>query len=550
MQSRRLCQWHRQLAAEKEALVERKKRRIMAEVGNGEIVRVRSKKPEPGWINGTVNRISTTSSGPSRARIGVSHLSVPLAWNSDEHFGTRGEGRMYSMFAVLQTTSNVIDSRIVTAIDRTCTDVNFPESFIFENQTVDFEIEISLYSARTDNHGDINQSLKTKLTRSLGRKLGAAYRSNLSNEDAIFDPSVTCPDTAANASFRLLGRTILTLQDAKPRTGIYDLRLSSSAESYGPPLYGHIRCRVVAQPNSVVMPLSEGVLTVRPFDEERVYQNVRCRLQAGVLSCSTSDPAQSTRSEQTVLHIYFTKDSRVISSAYAKSIIVTSDRYLSNGRREKQYLLTADSEEDIAAWKHAFNLQICDCERWGEFAVSSVKLTSEPRSAQPATVSRTNGRRLYDEIQINSGSTSIPSCSVSTVRETYSPYRYLPEPSTFAPFSPPAKVHQTAPPGRRRSRAPVQTLFQPAADGEPRYIINLAVGDVNGSSSTPIYCETNPSQRIQNDEPADIWQRRNYQHSESSESQDSGRFKGLRKSWQRSFGALLSRKTPIEVARF
>lgn len=59
-----------------------------------------------------------------------------------------------------------------------------------------------------------------------------------------------------------------------------------------------------------------------------------------------------------------------------------------------------------------------------------------------------------------SGSTSIPSCSVSTVRETYSPYRYLPEPSTFAPFSPPAKVHQTAPPGRRRSRAPVQTLFQ------------------------------------------------------------------------------------------
>lgn len=37
-----------------------------------------------------MHRISSLSNGPSRARIGISHLSVPLAWNSDEHFGTRG----------------------------------------------------------------------------------------------------------------------------------------------------------------------------------------------------------------------------------------------------------------------------------------------------------------------------------------------------------------------------------------------------------------------------------------------------------------------------
>ncbi|KHN77068.1 Rhotekin, partial [Toxocara canis] len=550
-QSRRVCQWHSQLVAEKEALIERKRGRIMAEIGNSEPVRMRVKKPEPGWINGTLNRISTTSSGPSRARIGVSHISVPLAWNSDEHFGTRGEGRMYSMFIVLQTKSNVIDSRIMTAIDRTCTDVNFPESFIFENQTVDFEIEISLYSARTDNHGDINLSLKSKLTRSLGRKLGAAYKSSLPNEDAIFDPSVTCPDTAANATFRLVGRTVLTLKDAKPKSGIYDLSLSSSAESCGPPLYGHICCRVVAQPNSVVMPLSEGVLTVRPLDEDRVYQNVRCRLQAGVLSCSMSNSARNSRSEQSLLHIYFSKDSRVLSSRYAKSLVVTSDRYLSIGRRDKQYLLTADSEEDIAAWRHAFTLQICDCERWGEFAVSSVKLTCEPRSTQSATVSRANGRRLYDEIQINNGATAMAGyTAANTVREACNPYRYLPEPSTFAPFSPPTKSHQTAPSGRRRSRAPVQTLFQPSTDDEPRYIINLAVGDVNAVSSTRNYYDANLPQPSQNGDFMDNWHQREYQPSDSYGSHESGRFKGLRKSWQRSFGALLNRKASIEVSRF
>lgn len=34
------------------------------------------------------------------------------------------------MFVALQATNNVNDSRVVTAIDRTCTDVAFTDSFI------------------------------------------------------------------------------------------------------------------------------------------------------------------------------------------------------------------------------------------------------------------------------------------------------------------------------------------------------------------------------------------------------------------------------------
>lgn len=47
-----------------------------------------------------------------------------------------------------------------------------------ENQPVDFEIELSLYSAKTSG-GDGSQSLKQKLARSLSRKLGASYVSVL-----------------------------------------------------------------------------------------------------------------------------------------------------------------------------------------------------------------------------------------------------------------------------------------------------------------------------------------------------------------------------------
>lgn len=52
-----------------------------------------------------------------------------------------------------------------------------------------------------------------------------------------------------------------------------------TAANHGPPLYGHIRCRIVAQPNSVAMPLSDGILTIKPVGYDYLYQNMRCRLQ-------------------------------------------------------------------------------------------------------------------------------------------------------------------------------------------------------------------------------------------------------------------------------
>ncbi|VDN41942.1 unnamed protein product, partial [Gongylonema pulchrum] len=256
------------------------------------------------------------------------------------------------MFVVLQATSNVIDSGVVSAVDRSCTDVVFTDSFIFENQPVDFEIEIQLYSARTDG-GDMNQSFKQKLTRSLGRRLGAAYKSGWLGEDALaLDRTATHsdapPDGMNNVCFHLLGRTKLTLSDARPRTGIYDLHLSPNAANYGPPLYGHIRCRIVAQPNSVAIPLSDGILTIKPVGEDRLYQNMRCRLQvinalriqrnplisliatiyfmsndkpivilalqAGVLRCVATHWTQAQ--EQALLHIYINKVGKCIANFY------------------------------------------------------------------------------------------------------------------------------------------------------------------------------------------------------------------------------------------
>ncbi|MCP9258165.1 hypothetical protein DINM_002679 [Dirofilaria immitis] len=493
--------------------------------------------------NKGMHRIPTLSNGPSKARIGISHLSVPLAWNSDEHFGTRG------------ATNNINDSRIVTAIDRTCTDVAFTDSFIFENQPVDFEIEIQLYGLRTDN-GDHNQSLKQKLTRSFGRRFGTNYKTNWLSDDLIsFDPLMNdeggssggSQDGSHNKHFHLLGRTTLTLNDAKPKAGIYDLHLSPNAANYGPPLYGHIRCRIVAQPNSVAMPLSDGILTIKPVGYDYLYQNMRCRLQAGVLRCSASSSLHSQ--DQTHLHIYINKDSKVLACKHQRSIIVTSDRYLAGAKRDKQFILTSYSEEDIAAWRHAINLQIADCEQWGEFAVSSIRLTIEPDRPDIVILSRTNGRRLYDEIQIQTN--------------TCSPHRNLTmDSSKMVSFAPTTKPVQTAPSGRRRTnRSHVRNLFQPINDTEYRYVINLPVREIrtsqktNGFSSKSInngYNKNDLLPCMDEGQYIDLDEKNTTRtdiYDEIPENWSENFFKSFKRSFQRSFGVLKHRKS-LEVSRF
>ncbi|VDM95793.1 unnamed protein product [Thelazia callipaeda] len=428
----------------------------------------------------TTNQFSSALNSPSRARIGVSQVSVPLAWKSDEHFGTRGEGKMYSMFIVLQANSNIIDSRIVTTIDRTCTDVTFKDSFIFENQPVDFEIGIQLYALRTDG-GDISHSLKQKLTRSLGRRFGTTYKNSwFGNEVLAVDPVPSNgggQDVVNNGYFHLLGQATLTLSDAKPKTGIYDLHLSPNgyvtAINYGPPLYGHIRCRIVAQPNSVLLPLLDGILTIKPIGDSRLYHNMRCKLQAGVLKCNTDQPLHLV--DQT-LHIYINKDSKVTVCKHEQSIIVTSDRYLSGGKRNKQFILTAESEEDIAAWQCAISMQIADCEQWGEFAVSSIRLTTEPEKPDVVILSRRSGRRLYDEIQIEANDSVPRVLKNDSHNEHQDPFLNSVKMVSFASTT---KFHQTAPSGRRRNaRSHVRDLFQAVAESDHRYIINLPIGQM------------------------------------------------------------------------
>ncbi|CAJ0608927.1 unnamed protein product [Cylicocyclus nassatus] len=345
-----------------------------------------------------INENDAFDSRRSRANIGVSQINIPLAWNSDQHFKSKGETRIYSMFVVLQTKMRVLDSHMVTNVDRTMTDVMFPETFIFEAEPDDFCVEITIYGARIDlglsNGGG---SLRSRITRSLGRKFGGQVKANLNSLD--FQNSIRGNSFCmAGTHFNILARACLVLNDAGEEGKIHDLQISPFADLCGPPLYGHILCRLVVQPLSVLRPLAEGTLSIRQLCEERMLKNVRTRLQAGNLHCFSSQDRQSTE-ETTLLLIPITSASQISNTSNPNTILLSSLKSMKSD--DYRYYISTEDYRITQNWKRAIEMQIDDCAIWGEFAYRPTKLVIEkPVDPVKETLSRAAGARLYDKISI------------------------------------------------------------------------------------------------------------------------------------------------------
>ncbi|CAJ0914090.1 unnamed protein product, partial [Mesorhabditis belari] len=416
----------------------------------------------------------------SRASIGVSQISIPLAWNGEQHFKQKGESRSYSMFVTLQTKTNVIDSKILSNINRLDTDVTFPDSFVFHNEPEDFFVDLCIYAARTDGGNDASGSLRQRITRSFGKKFGLQVKSQLSEQRRQI------PETVGSAHFNLIARCLLVLSDASEDCKIHDLKVSAFADLAGPPLYGHLVSRLVCLPNSVSHPLADGILTIRPKHSDSVFQHVRCRLQMGVLRCFVNNDIRKGN-EQTLHRIVITPGSRVLPCNLEDSVILIIEP--TTETPIYHYVLTGESKEAIKIWTNAIEHQLNDALIWGEFAYVYSRLSVErPREAIDGTISRDRSSRLYDTINI-SGTLSKSFMGSSGYNSTLPIGLRI----ALADQNSPMK---TAPVRRGKGRANVKEIFKDVTQTQPtsspasapvsqssesarnsRYIINLSVGE-------------------------------------------------------------------------
>ncbi|GMT36777.1 hypothetical protein PFISCL1PPCAC_28074, partial [Pristionchus fissidentatus] len=330
---------------------------------------------------------------PGKAQIGVSQISIPLAWNREQHFKHRGECRTFSMFVTVRCGEEMIDSKLVTGVDRTITDVNFNESFVFRSKSDDFCIEIDVFAARTDDLEASGGSIAQRITRSLGRKLGQSTKQKLTvGEEALKASLHTAPQALGSTQFNLLARAQLAISDAGDDTKVHDLKQRAFADLCGPPLYGSIVSRLVVQPQSVFSPIADGTLTVMTTDpQQRIHQLVRAVLQSGRLRCFSQETGEI------VLDIVLNAGSKLSRTSRSDELILTTSTS-AYGEGKKYFIKTA--EDALDSWHAAFEQQIADCVSWGVFAYATHSLIKE-RKPGPETLGRTAGKRFYDQVDIN-----------------------------------------------------------------------------------------------------------------------------------------------------
>ncbi|KRY37226.1 Rhotekin-2 [Trichinella spiralis] len=100
-------------------------------------------------------------------------VRIPLAWKNKDHFLNKGDSRSYAVFALCEIGDDICDTRLVSHVDRTFTDIQFEETFVFKNVPAEFNLVITLYS-RLISDGEDHESVenvKNKVLKPISRSL-------------------------------------------------------------------------------------------------------------------------------------------------------------------------------------------------------------------------------------------------------------------------------------------------------------------------------------------------------------------------------------------
>nr|CAD2139829.1 unnamed protein product [Meloidogyne enterolobii] len=349
--------------------------------------------------------------GHSKATIILSNLSLPLAWPSEEiiNFGERKDWREFTVQLALKSkrTNASQFSKPKEYINRTFTDVEFPEEFIFPDEDPDFCIEAG--------------SMVQAVTHSLGRSLGLSWKKYQQKEEY--------QNNCASAT-RFASRIESNIGGAPNRRFLEELRkfgireekrngtITSGMEKIPPKIHkeeqdyiiGFARFRLSdailngkihsyilekmlpVQPISLVTPLAQGYLDIFIPNEGILHQQIYCELRGGQLCCW-----ENNKVENAILgpNLQFSKTAPTFSFQFngkerlertsfptAFRLILFKEHIGVSNKDENQCLLCiCPSQHALIGWRNALNLQSLDYSVWAEFGqIQHNSLACKPRT--------------------------------------------------------------------------------------------------------------------------------------------------------------------------
>ncbi|EEB18364.1 rhotekin, putative [Pediculus humanus corporis] len=216
----------------------------------------------------------------SKARLSLSDLRMPLIWRDTDHFKNKGDYRRFAVFCLARVGTEIYDTSLLSPVDRSLTDLTFPDIMLFNNVPPDFELKLEVYShilqddlTMASTSRKIKKTIHSSISRTVGKKLAATLNDEL-NAGKI------------GPRFELTATARLTLDEVHDNIRTHDLQIQvTDTRSHQLPLFGHFCCRLAAQPNSFAQQVYSGVITICLHDDENddvipYDQTVFARLQS------------------------------------------------------------------------------------------------------------------------------------------------------------------------------------------------------------------------------------------------------------------------------
>ncbi|XP_069156284.1 rhotekin isoform X2 [Procambarus clarkii] len=341
-------------------------------------------------------------SQPSVARVCLSDLRMPLIWKDSDHFKNKGDYRRFAVFVLLKIGTEIYDTVMVNPVDRSMTDICFDDIIVFNNIPSNFECNLEIYSHVLQNDltmastpRKLKRTLHSSISRTVGRKLAASLRDELSNGDM-------------GPKFELVATAKLSLDNVSNNTATFDLVMENIENQVNQlPLFGHFCCRLAAQPDCAVQERIAGYAHVAESEQQ---QQSWCRVYGWQLEVwGTKEDIHL--SPHHPLSLVVDRSTEVTQNGASVTVANTS------GFDRGRLTLTFETSSEAGAWYRCLKQHAVDHRNWGLAAEEEMEiLTPQPTRHNFILPRRGRFASLYEETPLRDGS---PASTKSSFDDLY-----------------------------------------------------------------------------------------------------------------------------------
>ncbi|XP_053200638.1 rhotekin-like [Panonychus citri] len=397
---------------------------------------------------------------PCKAKVAISDIRMPLLWKDSDHFKNKGDYRRFSVFCLIKCGTEVYDTVLVNNIDRSATDINFDDIIVLRHIPHDFELNFEVYGRLM--HDDLSiastpKKLKKKISssvsRTFGRKLGAAIKEELNEPYPKFD---------------LLAKALLRLEDSDESICTYDLELVKESNRQSQlPLFGLFCCRLAVQPyclteerlssylkgdiettdenntittttttpTTTTTTTTTTITTTTSSDKNNKKEDKKkpmywASLEAfklclwrKKLSSVNTEPLANRRAGQPTLIIDINQFTVCRKGSDSKSFTLINTLNFNGKESKVKHTLYVLNKEDREVWLNVIDVHIKEHRVWGKSAETLMEIPEASSSIQmPSFLSQRLPGSLYDQTPLpdklikNYSTSSSPNCSTYDLR--------------------------------------------------------------------------------------------------------------------------------------